>query len=51
MTRLATGVGGMAWEKMEPLVRTHLGDLSIPIYIYTTYHKGVAAVEPGVKSA
>lgn len=46
LPRLATGVGGLAWEKVEPLVRAHLGDLPIPVYIYTTYHKGQAATEP-----
>jgi len=44
----ATGVGGMEWEKVKPLIQQHLGDLAIPIYIYTTYHKGKQAVETGV---
>ena len=47
LPRLASGVGGLAWEKVEPLIRTHLGDLPIPVYVYTTYHKGQAAVETG----
>ena len=44
---LATGVGGLAWKDVEPLVRQHLGDLSIPVYVYGTYRKDVAASEPG----
>ena len=36
----------VAWEKVEPLIRTHLGDLPIPVYVYSTYHHGVRANEP-----
>lgn len=46
LPRLATGVGGMDWAEVRPLVEQHLGDLSIPIYVYTTYHKGQKADEP-----
>jgi O-acetyl-ADP-ribose deacetylase (regulator of RNase III) len=46
--KLATGVGGLAWSEVLPLIRSHLGTLNIPIYIYTEYHKGVAANEPGL---
>lgn len=45
LPRLATGVGGMAWDDVAPLVRQHLGDLGIPIIVYATYHKGVKAAE------
>lgn len=45
--KLATGVGGMTWDHVKPLIHQHLGDLPIPIYVYTTYHKGQAANEPG----
>lgn len=47
MPRLATGVGGLEWPAVHDLIVQHLGDLSIPIYIYTTYHKGQQANEPG----
>lgn len=43
---LATGVGGLTWKDVKPLVEQSLGDLSIPIYVYTTYHAGQQAVEP-----
>lgn len=46
LPRLATGVGGLTWESVSPLVTQHLGDLGIPIYAYTTFHAGVAADEP-----
>jgi len=47
MPKLATGVGGMEWEKVKPLIQQHLGDLAIPVYIYTMYHKGKQAAEAG----
>lgn len=46
LPRLATGVGGLEWSEVEPLIRQHLGALKIPVIIYTTYAKGVAAKEP-----
>jgi O-acetyl-ADP-ribose deacetylase (regulator of RNase III) len=47
--KLATGVGGLAWENVFPLIREHLGDLPIPVYVYTHYEKGVQANEPKAK--
>ncbi len=46
LPRLATGVGGLDWNDVRPLIQTHLGDLGIPIYVYATYHPGRAAIEP-----
>lgn len=46
LPRLATGVGGMRWEEVRPLIDKHLGDLPIPVYLYVTYHKDQAATEP-----
>jgi len=43
LPRLATGVGGLDWSEVEPLIEHHLGDLTIPVNVYTTYRKGVAA--------
>ncbi len=47
LPRLATGVGGLEWNDVAPLVRSHLSSFNIPIFIYTTYHKGVKADEKG----
>jgi O-acetyl-ADP-ribose deacetylase (regulator of RNase III) len=47
LPKLATGVGGLDWEKVKPLIQHHLGDLKIPVYVYATYHKGQQADEPG----
>ena len=43
---IATGVGGLAWKDVKVSIEEHLGDLPIPIYLYSTYHKGVEAKEP-----
>ncbi len=48
MPKLATGVGGLDWNDVKPLVHQHLGDLPITVYVYTTFKKGEAASEPGV---
>jgi O-acetyl-ADP-ribose deacetylase (regulator of RNase III) len=47
LPRLATGVGGLAWVDVQPLVQHHLGALDLPVFVYTIYKKGVAADETG----
>jgi O-acetyl-ADP-ribose deacetylase (regulator of RNase III) len=46
LPRLATGVGGLDWKDVKPLIWETLGSLSIPIYVYTTFRAGEAALEP-----
>lgn len=46
LPRLATGVGGLEWADVRPLIQKHLGDLGIPVYVYAHYQKGVRASEP-----
>jgi O-acetyl-ADP-ribose deacetylase (regulator of RNase III) len=46
LPRLATGVGGLHWPDVQLLVAQHLGGLGIPVYVYTTFRAGVAAIEP-----
>lgn len=48
MPRLATGVGKLDWNDVYKLMIQQLGDLAIPIYLYTNYHKGERATEPGM---
>ena len=31
LPKLATGVGGLEWNEVLPLIHTHLGDLQIPV--------------------
>lgn len=45
LPRVATGVGGMAWEEVRPLIDKHLADLAVPVFLYVSYHKGVQAEE------
>ncbi|MCC7271696.1 MAG: macro domain-containing protein [Alphaproteobacteria bacterium] len=45
LPRLATGVGGLQWSDVAPLIATHLGGLGIPVIVYTTYRKGLHADE------
>jgi O-acetyl-ADP-ribose deacetylase (regulator of RNase III) len=45
LPRLATGVGGLDWNDVEPLIKKHLDNLDIPIYVYTVFHAGVRAKE------
>ena len=47
LPRLATGVGGLDWADVEPLIRNHLGDAGVNVYVYTTYVPGKKASEPG----
>ncbi len=45
LPRLATGVGGLDWSEVKPLIEHRLSDLAIPIFLYTEYHAGIAAEE------
>ncbi len=46
LPKLATGVGGLDWKKdVLPLIERHLGDLNVPIYLYTTFRSGIKAEE------
>ncbi|MED5609540.1 MULTISPECIES: macro domain-containing protein [Pseudomonas] len=42
---LATGVGGLDWKDVRPLLDRYLGHLDIPVLVYAVYRKGVAADE------
>lgn len=45
LPRLSTGVGGLDWSDVEPLIERHLGDLEIPVYVYEIYKAGATAAE------
>jgi O-acetyl-ADP-ribose deacetylase (regulator of RNase III) len=47
LPKLATGVGGLDWEQVYPLIQSQLGVLDIPIYIYVVFHQGQKAKEAG----
>ena len=46
LPRLATGVGGLDWADVEPVIRQRLGELDIPVFVYVEYHEGQKAKEP-----
>lgn len=43
LPRLATGVGGLKWEDVHPLLHKVLDDAECEIYVYATYKPGVRA--------
>jgi len=45
---LATGVGGLSWEEVLPLIKNQLGDLNANIYIYCEYLPAKQAQEAGL---
>lgn len=45
LPRLACGTNGLDWDEVWPLIKNQLGELDIPVYIYTTYQKGIRASE------
>ena len=47
LPKLATGVGGLDWAEVVPLIESHLGDLDVSVVVYETFEKGVKAAEPG----
>jgi O-acetyl-ADP-ribose deacetylase (regulator of RNase III) len=50
LPRLATGVGDLDWDDVLPIIENNLVGLDIPVYIYTVYHPGQQAYEPGLSS-
>lgn len=46
LPKLATGVGGLEWSDVQPLIQNQLADLDIPVYVYADYRPGEKAVEP-----
>lgn len=45
LPRLATGVGGLNWADVKPLIEQHLKPLGIPVLVYETYRKDQRAEE------
>jgi O-acetyl-ADP-ribose deacetylase (regulator of RNase III) len=47
LPRLATGVGGLSWEDVRPLIFNQLADMDVDIFVYETFVPGRKAAEPG----
>lgn len=45
ITKVATGVGGLDWKDVKPLIESTFADVNTPIYVYETYEKGTEAKE------
>ena len=45
---LATGVGGLTWNEVLPLINSQLGELDVNIYVYSTYQPGKQAKESNI---
>lgn len=45
ITKVATGVGGLDWADVKPLIEKHLSDSDVPIYVYEEFVKGQKAEE------
>jgi O-acetyl-ADP-ribose deacetylase (regulator of RNase III) len=46
LPRLATGVGGLTWSEVRPLIEAQLADTAAEVYVYETYTPGKKAAEP-----
>lgn len=46
LPRLATGVGGLDWADVQPLINNHLSDVEADIYVYRKYVPDKKAAEP-----
>jgi O-acetyl-ADP-ribose deacetylase (regulator of RNase III) len=45
LPKLATGVGALKWNDVLPLITQHLGSVGVPVFVYSTYQRGVAGNE------
>ncbi|MCB9072765.1 MAG: macro domain-containing protein [Bdellovibrionaceae bacterium] len=45
LPKLATGVGGLSWETVKPLIEKHLGDTGAQVIVYENFQKGQKAQE------
>ncbi|HZV00417.1 MAG TPA: macro domain-containing protein [Planctomycetota bacterium] len=43
LSKIATGAGGLPWEKVKPVIEKSLGELAIPVVVYTKHEPGVGA--------
>jgi len=43
--KLATGYGKLEWDEVLPVIKKRLGNLKIPIYLYSMYERGTKALE------
>lgn len=49
--KLSSGVGGLEWLEVYPVIKKHLEHFDIPVFIYTVFHPGQKATEEGLSTA
>ncbi len=47
LSKLGTGSGDLDWDDVWPLIEISLGNVDIPVYVYSVYQAGQQAEEPG----
>ena len=45
ITKLATGVGGLSWDEVKPLIESNLKSVKTTVYVYEEFRKGQKAAE------
>ena len=45
LPRLATGVGGLSWNEVQPLIERTLGTIGVPVNVYASFVAGQKAAE------
>jgi len=45
ISKLATGVGGLSWEDVKPMIEKYFSDSNAVVYVYETYAKDQKANE------
>ena len=48
LPRLATGVGGLEWDEVRPLILNQLADADADVFVYEQFVPGKKAAEPGL---
>ena len=45
ITRLATGVGRLAWNEVKPMIESQFQTTKLKVFVYEEFHKGMKAEE------